>query len=110
VNPDGPLRQQILVMETERESLRAEADGWTTEDPWLVKPGPIGMSRSGLSVIPTYDCPLRALADGWVLLGPPVCETLEVEGRTHVSFTWYFGRLVDELTSIAASTARGSTR
>jgi hypothetical protein len=76
-------RQAVLVIVTERDSIRAEAVGWGHEDGRNVVPGkPIGFTPAGHGTLP--DCPLRALGDGWRLLAPPVASGAEWE--------WWFVR------------------
>jgi hypothetical protein len=93
--------QKLLIIETERPTVRDKAIGWTHEDSSLVKPGHIGMTGAPR---PYYspDCVLRAMSDGWKLLAPPVEERwlANGEGTTstdpqeveRVSYTWYLVR------------------
>jgi hypothetical protein len=66
------MPQQILILSTDRRSLRAAVFGWDAEDSNLfVADKPIGMTPA-----PRFNCayatPLAALADNWQLLSPPV--------------------------------------
>lgn len=75
--------QEVLIVNTESCSLKAEIYGWSNYDPSLMKPHKhIGLS--GGSPLSGYapDCVLRAMSHGWHLLGPPVSfeETLFREG------------------------------
>ena len=78
---------EVLIMVTERGSLRAEVHGWTHEDASLVEPGHIGMTGSPTPYAP-YDCVLRALADGWRLLGPATCRPDD----EHPEWEWWLTR------------------
>ena len=64
--------QQVLIMMTDRPQLRADAQGWTAEDPSLVHEGPIGFTP-GFRESYCYTTPMHALAAGWRLLAPPTC-------------------------------------
>lgn len=90
-------KQSVLIMTTERNSLRAEVVGWTYEKSSNVRPDmekPIGISsidRSQVLRYPTYDCPVRALANGWKLLVPPTSFTWKNdEGKEFTNFEWWF--------------------
>lgn len=62
--------QEVMIVVTERESLRAEIYGWSQEDPSLVKEGHIG--RTGRPMPPELPgCVLKAMHLGWHLLAPP---------------------------------------
>jgi len=61
---------QILIMTTDRPALRSEAQGWTAEDPSLLREGPIGFTP-GFPESYCYPTPMHALAAGWRLLAPP---------------------------------------
>lgn len=84
------MKQQILCLITESQSLRSIIVGWDNiQDPNLVIWGePIGKAKS----IPTnmYDCVLRAMADGWRLLGPPQRSVNECDHS--VCFDWWMYR------------------
>ncbi len=82
--------QQILFMSTLRPDLRAEATGWSAEDPSQCFARPDVRTHDQIGLIPgfrgsyTYQAPLFALADGWKLLAPPTEDGTEWE--------WWFVR------------------
>lgn len=91
-------KQQVLIMYTEGDRLRSEADGWTAEDPRGAKQdghvGICGAWWSRLNGHYGYPDPLRALADGWRLLAPPVCQ--DSAGSSDNGYEWWFVRDVPD--------------
>lgn len=64
--------QEVLIVNTEESSLKAEIYGWSNYDPSLMKPSKIrGLSGGHTPIGYTPDCVLRAMSQGWHLLGPP---------------------------------------
>lgn len=66
------IYQEVLTVNTERNSIRADIYGWSHEDPSLVRHNkPIGFTGAPK---PRYspDCVLKAMGNGWRLLGPPI--------------------------------------
>ena len=83
--------QKVLVMETETNSLRSTAQGWTYEDADYIdihKHIGLSLGRHPSDRYPTYDCPMKALADGWKLLVPPSGEFVISSNKTF--YTWWF--------------------
>lgn len=65
-------RQKILILVTERRSLRADVLGFSGEDGNLIKfDEPIGMSHT-LKDYGNFPTPMHAIGDGWRLMGPPI--------------------------------------
>lgn len=75
---------QVLVVSTDRASLRDEIWGWSWEDSkCYVHDKPIGLSPSWDRGInrPEPTTVLQALAEGWKLLSAPAKYTYSVSGQ-----------------------------
>ena len=82
------MSQQVLIIETETESLRAACVGWTYEDSNLfIRNKPIGYTPSRTKYTPKTV--LEALADGWKLLSPPICSTYHFKHSDHTYYSWW---------------------
>ena len=93
----GEPRQQILIVETERSSLRAEIHGWGCEDGSTPARDPVGLTP-GVNFNYCYSTIRHAMGDGWFLMAPPEKTTNTVErdeGPLEVTFyTWWLTRTV----------------
>lgn len=59
------MTEKILFIETERQSVRAEAVGWSCDNSAnVIRNKHIGLSPP-VDFHYTYDCVLRAMNDGW---------------------------------------------
>lgn len=86
------MAQKVLIMSTTGPELRAEATGWTAEDPGLLRPGPIGMTP-GFPEPYSYETPFHAMAAGWKLLAPPKqYDAPLLTDPSHTEWEWWFVR------------------
>lgn len=85
-------RQQLLSMETEGGSTRAEAVGWSFECGSTPARTPVGLTRPPAPPHPAPATPRHAIGDGWFLMAPPTPPP-EADGL----WTWWFTRTVEAL-------------
>lgn len=83
-------KQKLLIMSTERESLRSDVCGWGGEDGDLINHDkPIGLS--GSPHFPTYKTPMNAIGDGWRLMQPPIKNySHSTDGIDFYEYEWWF--------------------
>ena len=88
-------------METENDSLRAEADGYNMEDGDCVHEAALANSIVDEDVSTVYIdhghdytkylTPLHALSNGWRLMAPPFHYTwTDIDGKFVNSYVWWF--------------------
>ncbi len=99
-------KQKILIMSTSRDSLRADAEGWTFEDASNIQPNEKEHPHIGIASINKnkicgefycFDCPVRAMANGWRLMAPSLeHKWVNGDGKQIIEYIWWFEKMVDE--------------